>query len=112
MSKGTRFLRLAIPTVILYFLALWHILPVPIVSTEVLDLVLPVVSHYFLSISSSSPLGTSYCFLVIPDAPRAGLTTVRSSPGGFSSRLAPTPSHLLVSDSYDSTIHPKRTKAC
>lgn len=44
MSKGTRFLRLAIPAFILYVLAFFQILPTPFLSAESADAILPVVS--------------------------------------------------------------------
>ena len=52
MSKGTRALRLVIPTLLLYIFALFHIIPFPFVSSETIDLILPVVS---LLSSSSTP---------------------------------------------------------
>lgn len=45
MSKGTRFLRLAIPAFVLYVLAFFHVLPTPFLSTESSDAILPVVSE-------------------------------------------------------------------
>ena len=44
MSKGTQFLRLAIPAFVLYVLAFFHVLPTPFLSTESTDAILPVVS--------------------------------------------------------------------
>jgi dolichyl-phosphate mannosyltransferase polypeptide 3 len=44
MSKGTRFLTLAIPAVVLYVLLLADIFPAPFVSKEIADQILPVVS--------------------------------------------------------------------
>lgn len=52
MSKGTRFLQAAIPTVILYIVLLLNILPVPFVSKEAADQVLPVVSPHELEFGS------------------------------------------------------------
>ncbi|ORX41294.1 dolichol-phosphate mannosyltransferase subunit 3 [Kockovaella imperatae] len=48
MSKGTQFLTLAIPSIIAYFLAFFHILPIPFVSAETLDLILPVLPWWLL----------------------------------------------------------------
>jgi len=44
MSKGTQFLRFAIPALVLYVLAFFHVLPTPFLSTESTDAILPVVS--------------------------------------------------------------------
>lgn len=44
MSRGTRFITLAIPLTIIYLLMLIGILPVPLVSQELADQILPVVS--------------------------------------------------------------------
>lgn len=48
MSKGTRFLTLAVPLLLLYILALYHIVPTPLLPTELADDILPVVSHILL----------------------------------------------------------------
>lgn len=48
MSKGTRFLTLAIPLLLLYILALYHIIPTPLLPTKLADDILPVVSHILL----------------------------------------------------------------
>lgn len=48
MSKGTRFLTLAIPLLLLYILALYHIVPTPFLPTKLVDDILPVVSHNLL----------------------------------------------------------------
>jgi dolichyl-phosphate mannosyltransferase polypeptide 3 len=44
MSRGTRFLTLAIPISLVYLLMLAGILPVPFLSTEITDQILPAVS--------------------------------------------------------------------
>lgn len=44
MSKGTRFVTIAIPAVVAYLLMLINVLPVPFVSAETADQILPVVS--------------------------------------------------------------------
>lgn len=46
MTKATRFLTIAIPAVFLYFLALLQILPIPLLSPETSDAILPVVSQF------------------------------------------------------------------
>jgi hypothetical protein len=43
MTQGTRFIAIAIPLVIVYFLALFNVLPVPLLSSKVSDQILPVV---------------------------------------------------------------------
>lgn len=48
MSKGTRFLTLAIPLLLLYILALYHIIPTPLLPTKLADDILPVVSPILL----------------------------------------------------------------
>jgi hypothetical protein len=45
MSRGTRFLTLAIPITLVYLLMLAGILPVPLLSSEVTDQILPAVSQ-------------------------------------------------------------------
>jgi hypothetical protein len=44
MSRGTRFLTLAIPLIAIYLLALIGFLPVPFLSEETVNQILPVVS--------------------------------------------------------------------
>ena len=44
MSKGTRFVSVVLPLVALYLLALFHLVPFPLLSTKHADQILPVVS--------------------------------------------------------------------
>lgn len=44
MSRGTRFITLAIPLTFIYLLALLGFVPVPLVSQQLADQILPVVS--------------------------------------------------------------------
>ncbi len=44
MSKGTRFVTVAVPAAFVYLLMLFAILPVPFVARDTADLILPVVS--------------------------------------------------------------------
>ncbi|AFR92553.1 dolichyl-phosphate mannosyltransferase polypeptide 3 [Cryptococcus neoformans] len=48
MSKGTRFLTLAIPLLLLYILALYHIIPTPLLPTKLADDILPVLPWWLL----------------------------------------------------------------
>ncbi|WWC85416.1 uncharacterized protein L201_000279 [Kwoniella dendrophila CBS 6074] len=48
MSKGTQFLTLALPTIILYILALANIIPVPFLSQEIAGQILPVLPFWLL----------------------------------------------------------------
>ena len=50
MTQGTRFLALAIPIILTYLLALFNILPVPLLSTEVANQILPVVRCHVLEL--------------------------------------------------------------
>jgi hypothetical protein len=46
MTRATRLLSLAIPLSILYFLALFDIIAVPLISTDAAQQILPTVSDY------------------------------------------------------------------
>ncbi|RSH80474.1 uncharacterized protein EHS24_009054 [Apiotrichum porosum] len=48
MSKGTRFVTIAIPAVVAYLLMLINVLPVPFVSAETADQILPVIPWWLL----------------------------------------------------------------
>lgn len=43
MTKGVRFVSAAIPAFLLYVLAFFHLIPVPFVSAQAADAILPVV---------------------------------------------------------------------
>lgn len=49
MSKGTRFLTVAVPVALVYLLMLASILPVPFVDADTASLILPVVSVLLVS---------------------------------------------------------------
>ncbi|WWC67236.1 uncharacterized protein I206_101143 [Kwoniella pini CBS 10737] len=72
MSKGTRFLTLAIPSIILYLLALFHILPIPIFSQEIADQILPVLPFWLLvSFGSYSLYSLGLGLVQFHDTPEA-----------------------------------------
>lgn len=64
MSKGTNFLKFAIPAVTLYFLLLLNLLPVPFVAQETAEQILPVVSGLW-------PLANASSYAGRPNAPAA-----------------------------------------
>lgn len=51
MSRGTRFLTLAIPVALVYILMFFGVLPVPLLSQESADQILPVVSVHLLPLA-------------------------------------------------------------
>ncbi|OCF34809.1 dolichyl-phosphate mannosyltransferase polypeptide 3 [Kwoniella heveanensis BCC8398] len=72
MSKGTRFLTLAIPAVLLYILALFRILPVPLFSEEMTNQILPVLPFWLLVTFGSYSLSSLGMGLVkFHDCPEA-----------------------------------------
>ncbi|WVQ82606.1 hypothetical protein IAT38_004736 [Cryptococcus sp. DSM 104549] len=48
MSKGTRFVTAAVPAIFLYLLALFQILPVPLLSEQVSNEIFPVLPWWLL----------------------------------------------------------------
>ncbi|WVQ72330.1 hypothetical protein IAR50_001881 [Cryptococcus sp. DSM 104548] len=48
MTKGTRFLTLAIPVLFIYTLALYQFIPVPLLSSQSADKILPVLPWWLL----------------------------------------------------------------
>ncbi|WVF66618.1 hypothetical protein IAT40_001358 [Kwoniella sp. CBS 6097] len=72
MTKGTRFLTLAIPAVLLYILALFQILPVPLFSEEIVKQILPVLPFWLLVTFGSYSLSSLGMGLVkFHDCPEA-----------------------------------------
>ncbi|WVQ94222.1 hypothetical protein IAU59_001300 [Kwoniella sp. CBS 9459] len=72
MTKGTRFLTLAIPAVLLYVLALFQILPVPLFSEEIAGLILPVLPFWLVVTFGSYSLSSLGMGLVkFHDCPEA-----------------------------------------
>ncbi|WWC97489.1 hypothetical protein V866_004370 [Kwoniella sp. B9012] len=72
MSKGTQSLTFAIPSIILYFLALLHVLPVPLLSQEIADQILPVLPFWVLVAFGSYSLSSLGLGLVrFHDTPEA-----------------------------------------
>ncbi|ORY23557.1 dolichol-phosphate mannosyltransferase subunit 3 [Naematelia encephala] len=72
MTKATRFLSFVIPAVILYLFAFFHILPVPLLSTEQADLILPVIPWWLLvSFGSYSLSSLGLGLLRFHDTPEA-----------------------------------------
>ena len=66
MSKGTQFVSFAVPTFVLYVLALFHFIPVPFFSSDSADAILPVVSgsHSHKSTTDRST-SSSYFFMTV-----------------------------------------------
>ncbi|KAK1921335.1 dolichol-phosphate mannosyltransferase subunit 3 [Papiliotrema laurentii] len=48
MTKGVRFVSAAIPAFLLYVLAFFHLIPVPFVSAQAADAILPVLPWWLL----------------------------------------------------------------
>jgi hypothetical protein len=84
MSRGTRFLTLAIPLIAIYLLALIGLLPVPFLSEETVNQILPVVSlppfsRYLSHVTDwiDPILATRFFRRLFTYFPRIGITAVQ-----------------------------------